>query len=165
MKNIKDNKTPKKLKKNTKKRKPQQLDLELKQPIGNSFAKAKSNISKNFRFLEVRRFIRSPYSWIFIMLSLSLISVQIYFLITKLNLLPVRIPIYFNSIELADRLGNQTELYIFPIISGVIVIATTLTGYQLYNSQKELISFSLLNMFLSVSVITYVFLRIFAMYL
>lgn len=161
-KSIKASKQPKE---NTKKLKSQQLDLKLKQPIGNTFVKAKSNFSKSLRLLEIRRFIRSPYAWIFIMLSLSLIAVQIYFLITKLDLLPTRIPIYFNSIELADRLGNQIELYIFPVISGVIVIATTLTGYQLYNSQKELISFSLLNMFLSVSVITYVFLRIFAMYL
>lgn len=150
--------------KNTNK-KEQQLDLDLKQPFTNRFVKAKTVISKNFRFLEIRRFIRSPYSWLFIVLSLSFIAVQVYFLVTKIDLLPNKIPIYFNSIELADRLGEKVELYIFPIISGLIVIATTLTGYQLYNSQKELITFSLLNMFLAVSVITYIFLRIFAIYL
>jgi len=142
-----------------------QLGLGLKQPMTNQFAKAKDNIRKNLRILEIKRFIRSPYSWIFISLAISLIAVQIFYLLNSLIKLPKVLPIYFNTFDLELRLGNQIELLIFPVLSSVIVIATTLTGYQLYNSHKELITFGLLNMLMSVAILTFVLLKIFAMYL
>jgi hypothetical protein len=145
--------------------KQKQLGLGLKQPVTNTFAKAKGNIRKNLRILEIKRFIRSPYSWIFISLSISLIGIQAFYLLTNLDKLPDVLPIYFNTFDLDLRLGNQIELLIFPILSVIIVIATTLTGYQLYNSHRELITFGLLNMMMSVAVLTFVLLEIFAVYL
>jgi len=142
-----------------------QLGLGLKQPITNQFAKAKDNIRKSLRILEIKRFIRSPYSWFFISLSISMITVQTFYIVNSLSDLPKVLPIYFNTLDLNLRLGNQIELIIFPIISSLIVVATTLTGYQLYNSHKELITFGLLNMLMSVAVLTFVLLKIFAIYL
>ena len=145
--------------------KEKQLDLGLKEPLGNTLITAKGRISRNLRILEIKRFIRSPYSWFFLTLAISLVATQVYYLINKLDALPTVIPIYFSSIDLTQRLGNKIELLLFPILSSIIIVATTVTGYHLYNSHRELIAFSLLNMLISVSVLTLILLKIFAMYI
>ena len=142
-----------------------QYDLGFKQPVSNNFFAIRERIAKSFRILEIRRFIRSPYTWLLTFAAIALVIVQVHYLLNYYEILPNVIPIYFNAIDLEARLGNKWELAVFPALSGIIVLATTVTGFQLFNSHRELITFSLVNMFVGVSILTLVLLRILAIYL
>lgn len=142
-----------------------QFDLGLKQPRGNKIAGFRARFSKRFQHITNQTFLRSPYTWAIFFISTALVLVQMYYMLNFLDDLPPRVPVYMNSTELVSRLGSKFELLTLPLLSFVIVVATSLSGLRLYNSRKELIVFSLLNMLVSVGVLTLVVLQTFSIYI
>lgn len=145
--------------------KPRQMDLGLPDPRGNRAAKVRDRVRKKFLLFETRRFVRSAEAWIFLGVAGSFVATQIYYIVKFYETLPPRIPLYINTIDLADHLGNKIEIILFPVLSGVIVFVALLAGYQLYNSRKELIVFSLISMAASVGLLTFALLRLLTAYI
>ncbi|GAB4161083.1 MAG: hypothetical protein Fur003_4530 [Candidatus Dojkabacteria bacterium] len=145
--------------------KEEQLGLGLVEPGSNKVHKLRRKLKDRFLYFETRRFIKSPYSWVSVMLSLALLATQLYYILNFINKLPSIIPIYSNSIDLAARLAPQSALYIFPALSLIIIIVTVVSGYRLYNTRRELINFSLINMTANVGILTFIFMRIISTYI
>lgn len=142
----------------------QQLDMGFKDPFGNKVAKFKTNVSKGFVKFETKRFFKAAQGWLFGGISTGLIATQLYYLIQYLDDIPDQVPLFQSSLDLALRLADKTQLFIIPGLSIAIILVTLYTGLQLFNSRKELIMFSLINMLSSIGILTFVLLRVFSAY-
>lgn len=141
-----------------------QYDLGLKQPRTNSIRAVRQQIALKFRFLETKGYLRSPYPWFFLALSISLISVQIYWIYNSMPDLPSQLPIYLNQRELAERLAPKSHIYIFPIFSAVTFLATFAITLKFYGIIKVLSSYTFVIAVLSISMLTLGLFQIIAYY-
>ena len=66
-------------------KKEKQLDLGLKGSPKNLFYKLKSKLSNFLIRFELKEFLRNPFTWFVIIISLAFIAVQIYILINNIT--------------------------------------------------------------------------------
>jgi hypothetical protein len=143
-----------------KKNKETQLDLGLRSPLRNKLYDLKNSLTKAFAYLEVVKFLKEPLNWLFITLTLFLVSMQGYFIYTTFSSLPGMVPIfsYFNSLE--RKLAATTFIYFLPVISFIISIMGIRLGYRYFHKERVMSGFLLLSMLLSVILLTFFTLRL-----
>jgi len=50
--------------------------------------------------------------------------------------LDLQLPLHFNSLGQADRIGTKTELFALPIIGLIILVTNLVLGLGLYRREK-----------------------------
>ena len=146
--------------KKEKPKKEKQLDLGLKQSPKNILYKIRSKISDILIRFEIKEFLRNPFTWFVIILSLCLIGVQIYILLNNISSYPNEIPIWQNQTSLEKRLENKEFLYFFPSLSGFIIIFGSVLTNIFYHKEKFLSKMMLLSIILSIIGLTIAFLKL-----
>lgn len=141
-----------------------QFDLGLKDPRGNSLRNLRQKLYFKLRFLETKGYIRSPYPWFFIFLSVSLLVAQLLWINNMLPQLPKLIPIYLNQRDLSARLADKTHLYIFPIFSSIIILTTLTISTKFYYIIKSLSNYTFAVALIAVTMLTYGLLHIITKY-
>jgi len=141
-------------------KKEKQLDLGLKGSPKNLFYKLKSKSSDFLIRFEVKEFLRNPFTWFVIIISLAFIAVQIYILINNISLYPKILPVWQNQISLTKRLSKRESLYAFPIISASILILGILSTNIYYHREKFLSKILLYTIILSITGLTFAFLKL-----
>ncbi|WKZ31508.1 MAG: hypothetical protein QY318_01970 [Candidatus Dojkabacteria bacterium] len=141
-----------------------QYDLGLKQPKTNALRQYRQKIMLKLRFLETKGYLRSPYPWFFIFLSIALIAVQVYWIYYALPEMPSQVPIYLNQRDLAERLAPKMHIYIFPIFSGIIFVASFIVTSKFYYLIKILSNYTFVIAILSITMLTLGLFQIIAYY-
>lgn len=126
-----------KKKKVEKEKKEKQLDFGLKNPPQNIYYKYKDQYELWLSRLETYKFMKDTLMWFVFIMSASLITTQIY-TIQTLNTLPTRIPIFNYFSTLSFRLAHSVWIYIFPVISIVVLLAGLIFANRYYHREREL---------------------------
>lgn len=146
--------------KKEKPKKEKQLDLGLKESPKNLLYKIKSRVSNLLIRFEIKEFLRNPFTWLVVILSLCFIGTQIYILINNLQSYPQELPIWQNQTSLDKRLEGKEYVYIFPIISGATLIIGSTLSNIFYHKEKFLSKILLFSILLSVTGLTVAFLKL-----
>ena len=128
----------KKRKKTTKQEETKQLDLEIKEPFKNKFYKAKRKFDFALLKLEVIKFLKDPLVWATLIISVIMILFQIQMILRYLNSTPTYLPIFKFYTALKKELIESKYLYLFPILSGLILLLSMLFISRNYNREKNL---------------------------
>jgi len=143
-----------------KSKKEKQLDLGLKGSPKNSFYKFKKNFLNFFIRFEIKEFLRNPFTWFVIILSLSFIITQTHILVTNISSYPTKLPVWQNQMSLRKRLTEKRFLYAFPIISSFILVLGIVFSNIYYHKEKFLSKILLFTVILSVTGLTLAFLKL-----
>lgn len=146
--------------KKDKPKKEKQLDLGLKGSPKNLFYKFRSKLSNFLIRFEIKEFLRNPFTWFVIILSLSFITTQIYILVNNISSFPEKLPVWQNQISLSKRLSEKTSLYAFPTISSSILVLGIFLSNISYHKEKFLSKILLLSIALSITGLTFAFLKL-----
>jgi len=146
--------------KEDKSKKEKQLDLGLKESPKNLFYKFRSKLSNFLIRFEIKKFLRNPFTWFIIILSLSFITTQVYVLTNNISSYPKDLPIWQNQISLKKRLSEKEFLYIFPLVSGLILVVGVIFSNIYYHREKFLSKILLFTVILSVTGLTFAFLKL-----
>jgi hypothetical protein len=141
-----------------------QFSLDLDDPFVNRYYKIKEKVFLKLRYYETKGFARNPFLWFFGILTLALIAGQIYWIREFITELPPELPLYANYRDLSQKLADKNDLYIFPIMSILILTSNIFISLQLYNRFKNLINLSLTFSFIATSMITYTLIRLLSEY-
>jgi hypothetical protein len=125
-----------------------QLDLGIKEPLKNKFFKIKGEIDLAILQFEVRKFLKDPLVWASIIISIVLITQQIYLISNNYTSLPVYIPVYRYFISIPRKLVEREYIIIFPIISIIASILSLIFTSRYYNSERLLTKFLLFGLIL-----------------
>lgn len=146
--------------KTKKPKKEKQLNLGLKQSPKNWLYKIKYKVSDTLIRFEIKEFLRNPFTWMVIILSICFTATQIYILVNHLSSYPNELPLWQNQTSLGKRLESREYLYILPIISSSILVLGSLLSNIFYHKEKFLSKMLLLSVLLSVSSLTIAFLKL-----
>lgn len=146
--------------KKQKPKKEKQLNLGLKESPKNFLYKIKSRTSKFFIRFEIKEFLKSPFTWFAIIISLGFIATQIYILINNISQYPEKIPIWQNQILLERKIERKDLLYIFPVISSSILLIGSITSNIFYHKEKYLSKILLFSVLLAITGTTFAFLKL-----
>jgi hypothetical protein len=146
--------------KKEKPKKEKQLDLGLKQSPKNLFYKFRQSFSNFLVRFEIKEYLRNPFTWFVITLSLSFIATQIYILINELPTYPQELPIWQNQTSLNKRLADKNLLFFIPILCGSVLLLGTILSNVFYHKEKFLSKILLLAVLLSVTGLTFSFLKL-----
>ena len=125
-------------KKQDKKEEVKQLDLGIKEPIKNRFFKIKRSIDLAVLKFEVRKFLKDPLVWATLIVSLVLVTQQVYLIYTNLSFLPEYLPIFRYFITVSRKLAAKDYMILFPTISVVTLLLSFSFTSRYYNSEKAL---------------------------
>lgn len=78
--------------------------------------------------------------------------------------MPSQIPLYLNQRELAARLAPKIHIYIYPLFSATIFIATAVVATKFYYIIKNLANYGFVIGMLSVAMLTYGLFQIISYY-
>jgi len=146
--------------KKEKPKKEKQLDLGLKQSPKNLLYKFRKSFSNFLVRFEIKEYLRNPFTWFVIILSLSFIATQIYILVNELPSYPQELPLWQNQTSLGKRLANKNLLYSIPIICGSVLILGGILSNVFYHKEKFLSKMLLLSVLLSIIGLTFSFLKL-----
>ena len=125
--------------------KNKQLDLKIKEPLKNKFFKIKDKTDKYIRQIEVRKFLKDPFFWFVVIISLIMIAYQIYLIVQNLNTLPSLLPILRYNIQAPGKLIQRDYIVIYPILSSIPLITSIILTTRTYNQEKTLTKLLLLT--------------------
>lgn len=125
-------------KKQDKKEEVKQLDLGIKEPFKNRFFKIKRSFDLAVLKFEVRKFLKDPLVWATLVISLILITQQVYLIYRDLPLLPKYLPIFRYFIAASRKLAVKDYIILFPTISIVTLLLSFSFTSRYYNSEKAL---------------------------
>ncbi|PKN02482.1 hypothetical protein CVU76_00365 [Candidatus Dojkabacteria bacterium HGW-Dojkabacteria-1] len=147
------------MKKKEKEKKEKQLDFGLKNPPQNIYYKYKDQYELWLSGLETHRFMKDLLMWFVLVMSISLISTQIYSIL-NLEILPSRIPVlgYFFSLSL--RLVDSFWIYFLPSLSILILISGFLFANKYYHRERELSKLLLVAVLLSTMSLSVIFFKL-----
>jgi hypothetical protein len=146
--------------KKEKPKKEKQLDLGLKQSPKNFLYKIKRGLDAFLVKFEIKRFLRSPFTWFTIIISLSLIFFLFYILIQEISIYPKELPVWQNQTSLYKRLADKDSLYFFPVASSIVLLSGILFANFFYHKEKFLSKILLLTVLLSIIGLTLSFLKL-----
>ena len=126
-----------------------QLDLGIKEPFKNRFYKVKDKADRAVRRLEVRKYLKDPLTWAMIIISIILILTQIYLIYSNWNNYPSLIPIFKYQIQNINKLGESIYILIFPILSLLSLLFSSIIISKYYSREKYLTKFILVASFLN----------------
>lgn len=147
------------MKKKEKEKKEKQLDFGLKNPPQNIYYKYKDQYEIWLSGLETHRFMKDLLMWFVLIMSVSLISTQIY-TILNLEILPSKIPVlnYFFSLHL--RLVDSFWIYFFPSLSILVLFFGFLFANKYYHRERELSKLLLVAILLSTLSLSVIFFKL-----
>jgi ABC-type multidrug transport system permease subunit len=128
---------------------PKQLNLGIKEPFKNRFFKIKRSIDFAVLKFEVRKFLKDPLVWATLTIGLVLIAQQIYLIFENLPNLPVYVPIFRYFLSAQEKLTQKDYVFIFPLISTVVLSLSMLFTSRYYNNEKKLTRLLLFSSLLS----------------
>lgn len=149
-----------KKKKKIEKEEVKQLDLEIKEPFKNKFYKAKREFDTAVLQLEVRKFLKDPLVWAVIVISVILIYFQIESILNNFEKLPSYLPILKFYSSASKQLIETRHIYIFPILSGLILLASMIVISRNYNREKNLVKLLLTGTLISTLFLTIVLINL-----
>ncbi len=85
-------------------------------------------------------FLKHPPTLLITLLSLEVIGLGTYFLLTNFKLLTPKIPIWYAQFFLSDRLDTPLNLFLLPIISLLILILNLVLVEKFLVRQEELLA-------------------------
>ena len=136
-------------KKDIKEPKEVQLDLGIKEPFKNRFYKVKDKADKAVRRLEVRKYLKDPLTWAMIIISIILILTQIYLIYSNWDSYPSLIPIFKYQIQNINKLGESIYILIFPTLSLLSLLFSSIITSKYYSRERYLTKFLLVASFLN----------------
>lgn len=146
-----------------KKKKEKQLDLGLKNTPKNVYYKYKEQYDIWLAGLETKKYIKDPLTWFTIIISLSLIGIQIY-LIEKEAKLPSKIPIFNYFLNPGKRLISDEYIYLIPLFCAILLIITIILTNKYYYRERELsMTLSIVTLLANIS-ICIVFIKLFLIF-
>lgn len=125
-------------KKGKQEEKEKQLDLGIKEPFKNRLFKIKRFVDFAILKFEVRKFLKDPVVWATLVVTIVLITQQIYLISTNLAQLPVYVPVYRYFISIPKKLAVKDYIILFPTISVVGLLLSFLFTSRYYNSERAL---------------------------
>jgi hypothetical protein len=141
-----------------------QLDLELKESPLNSIAKYKERFELFRAKWDIRRYTKSSWVWLTIILSISLLVTQLYTIQERISRLPKQIPLLQIYVDSNKTLVSTNFIYLAPVISGLIIIAGIFFSNKYYNKERELSNTLLWTMFLGNLIIAVALIRLINLY-
>jgi hypothetical protein len=146
------------------KQKKNQLDLDLKESPLNSIAKYKERFELFRAKWDIRRYTKSSWVWLTIILSISMIVTQLYTVQETIKTLPNMIPLLQIYVDSNQTLVSTNYIYLAPIISGLIILLGIIFSNKYYNKERELSNTLLWSMFLGNLIITVALIRLINLY-
>ncbi len=114
-----------------------QLDFGLKNPPQNIYYKYKDQYELWLSKLETRRFLKDILMWFVVILSISLLTTQIYTIQTTANI-PTIIPIFNYYFTLSKRLVSLEWIYLYPAIGTIALLSGVYFANKYYHKEREL---------------------------
>lgn len=136
-------------KKKTEQEEVKQLDLEIKEPFKNKFYKAKREFDTAVLQLEVRKFLKDPLVWAVLVITVILIYFQVQSILNNLGVLPTYLPILRFYLFPSKQLIETQYVYLFPFLSGFLLIISMFFISRNYNREKNLVKLLLIAVLIS----------------
>lgn len=146
--------------KKEKKPREKQLDLGLKESPKNIFYKIRTKISRFLIRFEIKEFLKNPFTWLVIILSLGFIATQWYILKNNISGYPQNLPIWQNQAISEKKIAGKEYLYTFPIVSASILFLGSLFSNIFYYKEKYLSKILLFSVLLAITGVTFAFLKL-----
>ncbi len=136
------------------------MELGLRSPLANVLFNVKGRIAKLFLYFDAARYFKDALNWFYIVLTISLIAIQIYFSIKSYNQLPAEVPMlsYFNQLD--KRLIYRQYIFALPLVSILMLFIAGRFSYKYFHKERALTRILLLILLLSTSLITMLSLKI-----
>ncbi|MCK9415625.1 MAG: hypothetical protein PHG60_01585 [Candidatus Dojkabacteria bacterium] len=147
-----------------KKEQNKQLGLKLKESPLNSIAKYKERFELFRAQWDIKRYTKSNWVWLIIILSVALLVTQIYTIQESIHLLPKKIPLFQIYVDANKTLAPTKYVYLIPIISASILILGIIFSNKYYNRERSLSNTLLWGVFLGNLVITISLIRLINLY-
>lgn len=141
-----------------------QIQMQLDEPLSNKYYKVKGKFYFISKYLEIKSYFRNPWVWCFIILTITTIVIQAYYLKTNLDTLPDKIPLLTMYHNLERRLFDKAYLITLPVTSGLLLLVSIITGTRVFYTNKLLSIFTLLLCLIASSVLTYALVKIISFY-
>lgn len=139
--------------------KEKQLEFGLKNPPQNIYYKYKDQYELWLSRLEVYKFMNDTLTWFILIISISLISTQIYS-IQNIESMPSKIPIFGYFLTLSLRLADSIWIYIYPGISTIVVLIGFIFANKYYHRERELSKALLISVLLSTLSLSVILLKL-----
>ncbi len=133
----------------------QQLKLELKDPPINFFYKIKERLYYQYKIFEMQRYFRNFTVWFLITLTVTVITIQIYYLQEYITELPQKIPLLQMYLSLEKRLIPHSYLLAIPVITAIFLILSVILSYIIFIKNKYLAILTLFYTTISGGLLTY----------
>jgi len=146
------------------KQKKQQLNLKIRQSPLNIFTKYKERVETFKVKWDIRKYTKSFWVWLTIVLSISLIITQVYTIYEKFFNLPKKIPLFQMYVNSSAVLAETNYIYLIPVVSITIITAGIIFSNKYYNKERDLSNTLLLGMFLANLIITIALIRLVNLY-
>jgi hypothetical protein len=142
----------------------EQLDLKLKESPLNTIAKYKERFDLFRAQWDIRRYTKSSWVWLTIILSISLVVTQVYTIQENLNILPQKIPLLQIYVDANKTLVSTDLIYLAPVTSILIIILGIIFSNKFYNKERNLSNTLLWTMFLGNLIVTVALIRLINIY-
>ncbi len=143
----------------------QQLKLELKDPPINIFYKIKERLYYQYKIFEMQRYFRNFTVWLLIILTATIISIQVYYLQEYITKLPHKIPFLQMYLSLEKRLIPHSYLLSIPVITSLFLILSILLSYIIFIKNKYMAVLTLFYTTISGGLLTYLLIDILKNYI
>lgn len=141
-----------------------QLNLGLKNNLFNNFFKLRGRFQLKLAYFETKKFVRSPITWIYIVLTTLFLTVQGYIIQQLFDRLPTQIPLFTYLLDSSKKLISKDYILIIPGITLFTMILSIHFANKYYHQEKYMSSFIMTSM-LSLSILlTILLFRIIAPY-
>lgn len=120
-----------------KEKKEKQLEFGLKGTPKNIYYKYKKQYELWLAGLETKKFIKDPLTWLSIIISLSLITTQVYLIESK-DRIPQKVPVLNYFINPTKKLVHDEYLYLLPLLSVIILLLTIFLSNKYYHKERDL---------------------------
>lgn len=137
MKRVKKQKAPKQ-------QEERQLDLGMKDPFKNKVLKIKGKTDVMLLQFEVRKFFKDAFFWFVTISDIAMLLQQVFWIRNNIDKFPSLTPILNYNLNATDRIIDKSFLYIFPAITLLGIIISTIITIEYYNKEKMLAKFILL---------------------
>lgn len=147
------------MKKAIKKEENKQMELGLRSPIANIYFNLKRKVQGWLLYFDAASYFRDPINWLYIILSLSLLTIQLYFIITTYEVLPSQLPLFTYFTQPDKKLVNEVYIWLLPALTVIMVIVASQYSYKYFHKERLLTRVLLLILLLSTILISILTLR------
>ncbi|MGI6423305.1 MAG: hypothetical protein ACOX0X_01615 [Candidatus Dojkabacteria bacterium] len=147
------------MEKSKEEKKEKQLDFGLKNPPQNVYYKYKDQYELWLARLETNKFMKDILVWFTLIISISLIFTQIY-TIETLDRLPSKIPVFSYYLTLSSRLVSSHWIYLYPIISIVILLTGMYISNKYFHKERDLAKTLLITILLANISLAIIFMKL-----